>query len=138
MIPASVIRAVVGLATVLGACSDLSPAAAQQAATDVGHVEAVSGRVVARAGGTPVLVSILDVISDRTKFDLPADSELRLCHYGMRRFLTMRGPARVTVSADSITVEAGKAVGISHDTCAVAQASKFQGGFVARGAPPKK
>jgi hypothetical protein len=138
MIPASVIKAVVGFATVLAACSGASPAAAQQAATDVGHVEAVSGRVAAIAGGTRVLVSILDVVGDRTRFDLPAGSELRLCHHGMRRLLTMTGPARVTVSADSITVEAGKAVAVSHDTCVVAQASKFQGGFVARGVPAKK
>jgi hypothetical protein len=56
----------------------------------------------------------------------------------MRRFLTMSGPARVTVSADGITVEAGPAVDISEESCAAAQTSKFQGGIVARGAPLKR
>jgi hypothetical protein len=85
----------------LGAGTGLSPSAAQESTTEVGFVEAVSGRVVALARGTPVLVDVLDVVRDRTRFDLLTNSELRLCHYRMRRFLTMSGPARVTVSADA-------------------------------------
>lgn len=138
MIAAGVIRTLVVVSTVLGAGFGLSPSAAQDSATDVGFVEAVSGRVVAFARGTPVLVDVLDVVSDRTRFDLLTNSELRLCHYRMRRFLTMRGPARVTVSVDGITVEAGPAVDISQDTCAAVHASKFQGGIAARGVPFKK
>jgi hypothetical protein len=130
-------RAAVVFSTVLGAFSGLSPSAAQEAATDVAYVEAVSGRVVAFARGTPNLVGALDVVSDRMRFDLLANSELRLCHYGVRRFVTVRGPARATVSADGITVEAGKTAEVSQETCAVAQASKFQGGFLARGANVK-
>jgi hypothetical protein len=56
----------------------------------------------------------------------------------MQRFLTVKGPARVTVSADGITLEAGKAAVVSQDTCGFALASKFQGGFVARGGSLKK
>jgi hypothetical protein len=138
MMPANMTRPAVVLATVLGVFSGLSPLAAQEAATDVAYVEAVRGRVIAFARGTPILVDTLDIISDRTRFDLLANSELRLCHYGVRRFLTMRGPARVTVAADGITVEAGKPIEISQETCAVVQASKFQGGFVARGVNFKK
>ena len=48
------------------------------------------------------------------------------------------GPARITVSADGITVQAGNPVDVSHETCAVIQASKFQGGLVARGVAFKK
>src|SRR5262245_8786958 len=138
MMPVNMTRAAVVFATVLGAFSGLSPLAAQEAATDAAYVEAVRGRVIAFARGTPILVDTLDIISDRTRFDLLANSELRLCHYGVRRFLTMRGPARVTVAADGITVEAGKPVEVSQETCAVVQTSKFQGGFVARGVNFKK
>jgi hypothetical protein len=130
------IRAAVVFATVLGA--GLSPAAAQEARTDVAFVEAVSGRVVGFARGAPVLVDNLDVIGERTRLDLLGNSELRLCHYGMRRFLTVKGPARVTASAEGITVEFGKAAQISDEACAVATASTFSGGFVARGVPHKK
>jgi hypothetical protein len=83
----SVIRAVVVFSMVLGEDLGLSPSTAQEsAATDVGYVEAVSGRVVAFARGAPVLVDVLDVISDRTRFDLLTNSELRLCHYRIGRF----------------------------------------------------
>jgi hypothetical protein len=134
MTPKSVIRAVVVFSMVLGAGLGLSPSTAQESATDVGYVEAVSGRVVAFTRGAPVLVDVLDVISGRTRFDLLTNSELRLCHYRIGRFLTMKGPARITVSSDGIIVEAGKAVDVSQDTCAVVKASKFQGGVVTRGA----
>jgi len=98
----------------------------------------VSGRVVAAARGNPVLVEALDVISDRTRFDLLPNSELRLCHYHMQRFVTVRGPARVTVAADRLTVEAGKAAEVSQEACGFVLASKFQGGFLARGVSHKQ
>src|SRR5262249_54089032 len=139
MIPASVIKAGVVVSAVFGAFSGVSPSMAQQAASDVAYVEAVSGRVVAAAArGTPVLVQSLDVISDQTRFDLLANSQLRLCHYHTRRFVTVTGPARVMVSADSLTIEAGKEAEVSQDGCGFALASKFQGGFVARGPNQKK
>ena len=138
MIPASVLKAGVVLSAVFGAFSGVAPSMAQQAASDVAYVEAVSGRVVAAAGGTPVLVVSLDVISDRTRFDLLPNSELRLCHYHTRRFVTVTGPARVTVSAERLTVEAGKEAEISQEACGFALASKFQGGFLARGVSHRK
>lgn len=138
MIAASVIRTLLVFSTVLGAGSGLSPSAAQEAATEVGFVETVSGRVVVLARGAPVRVDVLDAVREQTRFDLRSDSELRVCHYRLRRFLTMRGPARVTVAAEGVTVEAGPAVDISQETCAAAQASKFQGGIVARGVPSKR
>ena len=138
MIPANVVKAGVVLSAVFGAFSGVTPSMAQQAASDVAYVEAVSGRVVAAAGGTPVLVASLDVISDRTRFDLLPNSELRLCHYHTRRFVTVTGPALVTVSAERLTVEAGKEAEVSQEACGFALASKFQGGFLARGVSHRK
>jgi hypothetical protein len=138
MTRSSLIMAVACFSTLLGAGAGPSPSAAQQAAApDIGYIEAVSGRVVALARGNPVLVDALDAISDRTRFDLLTDSELRLCHYRMGRFVTMRGPGRVTISADGVTVGAGKPVEVSQGTCTTARASKFQGGLLTRGAVSK-
>jgi hypothetical protein len=136
MTRASLTMAVV--ASLLGACAGISRSRAQESAPDIGYVEEVSGRVVALARGNPVLVGVLDVISDRTRFDLLSDSELRLCHYRIGRFLTMRGPGRVTISADGIIVNIGKPVEVSQDTCTVAQVSKFQGGLLTRGAATRE
>jgi hypothetical protein len=138
MIPASVVKVGVVVSAVFSAFSGVSPSMAQQVASDVAYVEAVSGRVVAAARGTPALVESLDVISDRTRFDLLPNSELRLCHYHTRRFVTVTGPARVTVSADGLTIEAGKEAEVSQEACGFALASKFQGGFIARGVSQKK
>jgi hypothetical protein len=132
----SKIKAVIVFVTLFGA--GLSPVAAQEGRTDVAFVEAVSGRVVAFAAGKPVLLDALDVVSDRTRLDLQANSELRLCHYQTRRFVTVKGPARVTASADGLIVEVGKAAEVSQETCSGAKISTFQGGFVARGVPNKK
>jgi hypothetical protein len=138
MTPANVIRTTVVLATVLAAGLGAAPSMAQQVPSDVAYVEAVSGRVVATGRENPVLVEALEVISERTRFDLLPNSELHLCHYYMQRFLTVKGPARVTVSADGITVEAGKAAVVSQDTCGFALASTSNGGFLARGGSLKK
>jgi hypothetical protein len=136
MAPASAIRAVLIFATV-GAGPGLSPSAAQES-TDVGFIEAVRGRVVAMAHGTPVLADVSDLVSDRTRFDLLANSELSLCHYRLGRFVTLRGPARIIVAEDGITVQAGNPVDVSQETCTVIQESKFQGGIVARGLSIRK
>src|SRR5215831_1697817 len=60
--------------------------------TDVAYVEDVSGRVVAFVQGKPTLLDALDTIDDRTRLDLLANSELRICHYSSHRFLTLKGP----------------------------------------------
>jgi hypothetical protein len=69
------------------------------------------------------------VITNRTRVDVLANSELRVCHYQTARFLTVKGPARIIVSVDGINVEAGKAV-VSRDTCGLVEASAHQGGLV--------
>ena len=132
VIAARSIRAAIALCTIgLGAGAGISPSAAQ--ATDVAYVEAVSGRVVAFAHGSPALVDALDVISDQTRLDLLANSELRVCHYRTQRFVTLKGPARVTISADGVTAGAGKAADTSAETCAAPAVLKLQGGLLTRG-----
>jgi two-component system, OmpR family, response regulator len=58
--------------------------------------------------------------------------------YRIGRFITLRGPARIIVSKDGITVQAGHPVDVSQETCTVVQESKFQGGIVARGVSIRK
>jgi hypothetical protein len=111
----------------------LGLAAAQEAPTDVAYVETVRGRVIAFARGTPVLLSTLDVIGDRTRIDLLADSELYVCHHRTQRFVTLKGPTRVTISAHGVSNEAGKSVAPSGEPCAAATVSKHSGGLVTRG-----
>ncbi len=121
---------------ILGSC--LNPLAAQEASRDVAFVETVTGRVVAFASGAPTLLSPSEVITNRTRVDVLANSELRLCHYQTSRFLTVKGPARMIVSVDGINVEAGKSVELSRETCGLVEASAHQGGLVARGVSYKK
>jgi hypothetical protein len=111
----------------------VAPLAAQEASRDVAFVEAATGKVVALASGAPALLGPLDVITDRTRVDLLAGSELRICHYLTARFLTVKGPARIMVSANGVSVEAGKAADVSRETCNPPQATNAQGGIVARG-----
>jgi hypothetical protein len=72
---------VASLAVVVSMVCGLDPLAAQEASRDVAFVEAVTGRVVAFGSGAPALLEPLDVITDRTRVDLLASSELRICHY---------------------------------------------------------
>jgi hypothetical protein len=139
MISANVTRAAVLVSTIgLAGVFVFSPSAAHEAAPEVAHVSAVSGRVVALVRGTPSLLDTADVTSDRTRLDMLANSELQVCHHRLRRFVAMSGSARVTVSVGGITVESGKAVIISKETCAVPEASNFQDGVVTRGASFKQ
>ena len=120
---------------ILGSC--LNPLAAQEASSDVAFVETVTGQAVALVSGRPTLLGPSEVITNLTRVDVLANSELRLCHYQTSRFLTVKGPARIIVSVDGINVEAGKAV-VSRDACGSVEASAHQGGLVARGVSYKK
>jgi len=134
MISAKVTKAVVLLSAIgLSGVFGLSTSAAQEPAADVANVASVSGRVVALVRGSPSLLDTADVISDRTRLDVLAKSELEVCHYGLQRFVTLSGPTRVTFSSSSVTVESGRAAVVSKETCAMPQASNFQGGLVTRG-----
>jgi len=138
MISAQVTRAVVLLSAIALSGFGFSPAAAQEPAADVAYVVSVIGRVVASTGGTPGLLDSAAVIGDRARLDLMAHSELQVCHYGLQRFVTMTGPARVTVSTNRVMVESGKVAVVSKETCATPQASNFQGGVVTRGVSLKQ
>jgi hypothetical protein len=127
LVSAAVVISMAGL----GGGAGISQAAAQEGA--VAYVEAVSGRVVALARGTPVLLDPLDLIGDRTRLDLQPNSELRLCHYASGRSHALRGPLRIAVSADGVTAENGKAIDRAAGSCAAPVVSKFQGGLVSRG-----
>ena len=116
----------------LGVAKGVANSAAQGAAAEVAYVEAVSGRVIASYEGKPSLLDVLDVISDPTRLDLQANSELRVCHYRTRKILSLRGPLRVSISASNVTTENGKAVGATAETCAAPMVSTFQGGIVSR------
>ena len=120
---------------ILGSC--LNPLAAQEASSDVAFVETVTGQAVALVSGRPTLLGSSEVITNRTRVDVLANSELRLCHYQASRFLTVKGPARIIVSVDGVSVEAGKAV-VARDACGSVEASAHQGGLVARGVSYKK
>jgi hypothetical protein len=129
MTKAVVLLSAIGLSGVFG----LLPSVAEEPAADVAYVVSVSGRVVALVRGTPSLLDTGDVINDRTRLDVLANSELQVCHDGLQRFVTLSGPTRVTFSSGSVTVESGRAAIVSKETCAMPQASNFQGGLVTRG-----
>jgi hypothetical protein len=111
----------------------ISDTAAQAAPAEVGYVAALNGRVVMLSGGTPVLLDPLDVIHDRTRLDLQAGSELRICHYRTEQLLLLKGPLRASVTADGARAENGRPLDLSAIPCASPRLSKHQGGLVARG-----
>ena len=128
---AKVMNAVV-VTLALGLGSGLFHSAAQGADADVAYVELVRGRVIASAQEGPTPLDLLDIISDRTRLDLPANSELRICHYRTGKILTMRGPLRASISATGVAAENGKTIDATSETCAAPMISTFQGGFVTR------
>jgi hypothetical protein len=100
----------------------LTPAPVPEA--NVATVEAVSGHVVAFVRGKPGLLQNADTISERTQLDLKPNSELRICHYRANRLLTLRGPARASVSADGVMYEGGRAVDAAAGTCVPPEATR--------------
>jgi hypothetical protein len=112
------VSAMGGSSTTAPAQPTAIPAPALTQDTNVAFVEAVSGSVVVFAQGKPDLLAKSDIITDRAQLDLKANSELRICHYKANRLLTLRGPSRAFVSADSVTDESGRAVNGAVGTCA--------------------
>lgn len=110
-----------------------SALAGLDADTEVAHVEHLTGRVVAFSRGRPTLLDVLDTIGDRTQLDLLANSELQICHYQTHQLLALKGPLRVSISREGVTVENGKAAITVAGSCATPVVSTFHGGFVARG-----
>ena len=124
----------IGAMLLLGSVHGIATSAsAQQATSDVAYVEDVSGHVVAFAQGKSVLLNALDMISDRTRLDLQANSQLRICHYPSRQFLTLKGPLKAAISRDGVTVENNKPAAVATGPCAEPVVSTVQGGLVTRG-----
>ena len=121
-------------ATVLVSAIGLSLGIGQASGAEVALVESVSGRVVAFAAGKPTLLDALDVVSEGTQLDLQANSELRICHYKMRQFLTLRGPLRASISLDGVAVE--KSQNGAAGSCGAPAPSTYSGGIVIRGVAP--
>ena len=115
-----------------GALGSLSSALAQVAVSDVAYVESLSGRATALIQGKPTPLEELDIIDERTRLFIQANSELRLCHYRDQKLLTLKGPLRVSVSASGVTTESGQPIAGAGERCAKPAASTFQGGFLAR------
>jgi hypothetical protein len=124
------------LLSAIGAALGVCPVHAAQEAAEVALVENVSGRVVAFSRGKPALLEALDVVSDRTQLALQANSELRICHYQTRQFLTLKGPLRVSISREGVAVENSKTVPATGESCAAPVPSTFSGGAVFRGLAP--
>jgi hypothetical protein len=116
-----------------GAAAGISQAVAQTAVAEIGYVATMSGPVVLHSGAPPVLLDPLDVIPDRARLELPAGSEVRICHYPTERLLTLKGPLRASVSAHGVTAENGRPLDPSATPCTAPRVSKHQGGLVARG-----
>jgi hypothetical protein len=110
----------------------------EEAAIEVAYVSEVSGRVVALMQGKPTLLDALDIITDRTRLDLKANSELRMCHSQTHQLFTLRGPLNASISRGGVTAENGEAVVASAGSCAAPTASVFQAGFVSRGVPARR
>jgi len=114
----------------LHALASATPSAAQ--ASEIAYVESVNGRVLAMVQGKPTLLDTLDTVDERTRLDLLANSELRLCHYRSQKILTLKGPLRVSVTSAGVAAENGKEIEAAGESCAKPAVSNFQGGFVAR------
>ena len=125
------------LSSAIAAALEAGPLYAAQNANEVAFVESVSGHVVAFSAGKPkpALLEALDVVSDGTRLDLQANSELRICHYQTRQFLTLRGPLRASISREGVAVVSGK-MAVAGESCAAPVSSTFSGGTVFRGVTP--
>lgn len=89
-------------------------------------VEHVSGRVVAFLEGKSTLLETLDGVGNGTQLDLQANSELQICHYQTRQFLTLKGPLRVSISRDGVALANSKAITAAAGPCAPPVSSTFQ------------
>jgi len=127
----------VGLAC-LSLPAALLAGAAQAQGADVAFVEAVAGHVTASYFGADRDLDALDTVNASTQVEVDAGSELRLCHYGVRQLLTIKGPVKATVTQAGVDLGSGKVLAYSGTGCAAPVVSTVQGGIVFRNAltPP--
>ncbi len=107
----------------------------QEAVLDVAFVEEVRGEVVAFSHGEEMLLEKFVILSDRTRLELRADSELRICHYGVNRVVTLSGPLQAFVSKDGVSSEHGQIGKQASARCTPPSKSKNTGGLMMRGKP---
>jgi hypothetical protein len=120
--------AVVGLAMLGG----VSAAAAQTSRKDVAYVMAVSGHASATAEGNSADLDGLDIIYQGTQVDLDANAELRLCHYRLRKLVTLKGPLHAVISATGIATDQGDLATSAREPCTAPAVSTIQGGVAYR------
>jgi hypothetical protein len=128
---AAVLASKLGVGLIAGLGS--TAAAAQSTGAEVAHVLGVRGFVLAGSQGQQSPLDVLDTIRDRTRIDLEANSELRICHYRTRTLLTLRGPLRAVVSAGGLAVDDTAPVGRSQEPCSAPTMATVHGGLVTRG-----
>jgi hypothetical protein len=120
------------LSTMWGGSAEAGPTSS---ATEVAYVSEVSGRVVALMQGRPTLLDALDVVTDQTRIDLLANSELRLCHSRTRQVFILKGPLTARIEQGGVTTENGTRTAAASGSCAAPTTSTFNGGIVTRGVP---
>ena len=125
------------LSSAIAAAVEASPLYATRDANEVAIVENVRGHVVAFSAGKPkpALLEALAVVSDGTRLDLKADSELGICHYQTRQFLTLRGPSRASISHEGVAVVNGKPATVAGSCASPVSSPALTGGVVLRGTP---
>jgi hypothetical protein len=135
MMTRGTIRSVVILSAIaVCAVPPLSESAAQGAAAEVAFVEEVKGQVVAVSHGRAIPLEKFVIIRDRTRLELPPESELRICHYGLNRLLTLSGPLQAVVAREGVS---GENLQITQAAvkCTPPVKSKNTGGLMMRGKP---
>jgi hypothetical protein len=123
------------LAALASGAPAMAESVAQEAAADVAFVEEVRGEVIAFSHGSEILLEKFVIISDRTRLELRADSELRICHYGVNRVVTLSGPLRAVVSKNGVSAENGRIGKEAPAKCTPPSKSKNTGGLMMRGKP---
>ena len=113
------------------------PAATEEAAPEVAYVENLYGRATASVQGRSTQLDTLDLVNDRTRIDVQAASELRLCHYRLQQLFALKGPAQAAVSRDGITLEPAKTAVAATGSCIAPVLTSHQGGLTLRSASMK-
>jgi hypothetical protein len=103
--------------------------------TEVAYVSEVSGRVVALMQGRPTLLDALDVVTDQTRLDLLANSEVRICHSRTHQVFILKGPLTAKIEQGGVTTENGTRAATASGSCTVPMSSTVNGGFISRGVP---
>ena len=129
----SVIRKTAAVLATLSCLAVLPlPAAAEEAPAEVAYVESVSGRAIAIGPGRPTQLDALDLVAERTRIDLLAASEMRLCHFRTQRSFELKGPLQTSISREGISIEPAKSAATAAGNCVAPAIASYQGGIALR------